>query len=100
MAANGLTEDALKAKKDAARVFGGAFALELVASVNLAFFLGGPETTPAWGATAGGLTAVWIAAALGVTYLFERKPMSLFLINAGYHAVAFVLMGAILGTWR
>jgi len=35
-----------------------------------------------------------------VTYLFERKPMKLFLINAGYHAVTFPLMGLILGLWR
>jgi hypothetical protein len=72
----------------------------LLASVNLAFFLGGPETTPAWGATAGALAAVWVVAAFGVTYLFERKTLRLFLIDAGYHAIAMPLMGVILGTWR
>ena len=28
-----------------------------------------------------------------------RKTMRLFLINAGYHAVTFTLMGGILGLW-
>lgn len=100
MAANGVTAESLQSRGDTGRVFGVSFVLALLASVNLAFFLGGPETTAAWGAMAGGLAAVWIVAAFGVTYLFERKPMKLFLINAGYHAVTFPLMGLILGAWR
>jgi hypothetical protein len=100
MAANGFTEASLKEMGGTGRIFGVSFVLMLVASVNLAFFLGGPETTAAWGATAGALTAVWIAAAFGVTYLFEHKPLRLFLINAGYHAVVIPLMGLILGAWR
>jgi len=82
------------------KIFAISFLLELVASANLAFFLGGPDTTAMWGATAGALTAVWIVAAFGVTYAFERKPLKLFLINAGYHSVALPLMGLILGAWR
>lgn len=100
MASTGLTEESLKARRDAGKVFGVSFVLVLVAAANLAFFLGGADTTPAWGAAAGALSAVWIVAAFGVTYLFERKPMKLFLIDAGYHAVAFPLMGLILGIWR
>ena len=42
----------------------------------------------------------WVAASIGVTYLFERKPLSLFLINAGYHVVTYTLMGIILGAWK
>ena len=98
MTLNGLDEASLKV--GTAKVFAISFLLVLVASANLAFFLGGPETTAAWGATAGGLTAVWIAAAFGVTYAFERKPLKLFLINAGYHVVTFPVIGLILGAWR
>jgi Protein of unknown function (DUF1761) len=100
MAANGYTADSLKSAGGAGRIFGLSFVLMLIASANLAFFLGGADATPAWGATAGALTGVWIAAAFGVTYLFERKPMKLYLINAGYHLVVFPLMGLILGAWR
>ncbi len=45
-------------------------------------------------------TAVGVALAMGVTYLFEHRSLRFFLINAGYHAVAFTMMGAILGAWR
>lgn len=100
MAATGLTEESIKARGDAPKVFGVSFLLVLIAAANLAFFLGGPDTTPAWGAAAGALAAVWIVTGFGVTYLFERKPLKLFLIDAGYHAVTFPLMGLILGVWR
>jgi hypothetical protein len=100
MAVTGLTEEGIKARKDAGRVFGGSFALTLVASANLAFFLGGADTTIAWGATAGALAAVWVVAGLGVIYLFERRPLRHFFVNAGYQAVVFPLMGLILGAWR
>jgi len=32
--------------------------------------------------------------------LWEGKPMKLYAINAGYHLVSLILMGAILGVWR
>jgi hypothetical protein len=37
---------------------------------------------------------------MGVTYLFEARPLKLFLVDAGYHAVTFVVMGGILGIWK
>jgi hypothetical protein len=100
MAANGFTESELKTRGGTGKIFGLSFALALVASVNLAFFLGGADGTAAWGATAGSLTSLWIVAAFGITYLFERKTMKLFLIDAGYYVVSFPLMGLILGAWR
>ena len=42
-----------------------------------------------------GLT--YVATATGVTYLFERKSLKLYGINAGYQVLAFTLMGAIIG---
>ena len=55
-------------------------------------------TAEAWARVAAGFG--WVALSFGVTYLFERKPLSLFLIKAGYHGVALTLMGAILGVWH
>ena len=37
---------------------------------------------------------------LGVVYLFEQRPLKLWLVNAGYMTVAFSVMGAILALWR
>lgn len=82
------------------KVFGGSFLLMLIMSYNLAAFLSGPPNLQ-WGIIAGALAGIgWVATAYGVTYLFERKSMKLFLINAGYHVLNFIIMGAILGSWK
>ena len=99
MEGTGLTEADLK--KGMPRIFAGSFVLALVASCNLAFFLADGKPSLAWGLTAGALAGVgWVATAFGTTYLFERRSLKLFLIDAGYHAVTFTLMGGILGVWK
>ena len=100
MSANGFAEADL-AKGSAGKIFGSAFVLAVLMAANLAAFLSGPETTTAWGATAGALTGLgWVAPAIGTIALFERRPAAYIAINGGYFAVAFVVMGAILGAWR
>ena len=92
--------DAQLQQRSLAVVFGTSFVLALIMAFNLAAFLQGPPDL-AWGMTAGALAGIgWVAMAMGVTYLFEARSMKLFLINAGYHAVSFVIMGAILGAWK
>lgn len=99
MRANGFTQEQLRASNPGI-IFGGAFLLALAIAYVLALFLG-PERDAFMGATAGFMTGLfWVAAAQAITYLFERKPLSLFLINLGYHIVAFTVMGWILGGWR
>ncbi len=99
MKAAGLDDAAMRQRK-MGMVFGTALVLELVMSFNLAAFLQGPPNL-AWGITAGALAGIgWVATGMGVTYLFEARPMKLFLIDAGYHAVAFMVMGGILGVWK
>ena len=99
MTENGFTEESLKGG-NMAMIFGGSFVLSLIMSFNLAAFLGGTPDL-AWGITAGALAGIgWVSFSIGITYLFERKSMKLFLINAGYHAVTFMVMGAILGVWK
>jgi len=49
----------------------------------------------------GGLAGIgWVALSFGVTYLFEQRSMKLWLINAGYHAITFMVMGGILNVWK
>jgi Protein of unknown function (DUF1761) len=96
----GLTEDQLRAANPA-RTFGLSFVAALVAAVNLAFFLAAPNVDVAFGALAGLLAGLgWVAMAMGITYLFEQRPLRLWLIDAGYHVLAFTAMGALLGAWR
>lgn len=97
MAENGFRDEDLQGGMG--KTFALSFVLSLIIAFNLAAFLG-PEATFGWGLTAGALAGIgWVAAAIGILYLFERKSGRLFLINAGYHAVAFTVMGGILGLW-
>ena len=96
----GFTDPSLKAKGNVGLIMGVSFVLELIMAFNLAAFIG-PKATLAYGTFAGAAAGFgWVALSFGVTYLFERKSLRLFFINAGYHGVAFTLMGAILGAWH
>jgi len=98
LGALGGDEAALRA--GAGRVFAGAIACAAIASVNLAFFIG-PKDGVAFGAFAGFAAGFgWVATGLCTTYLFERRPARLILIDAGYHVVSLTGMGALLGLWR
>ncbi|HEY3403185.1 MAG TPA: DUF1761 domain-containing protein [Ohtaekwangia sp.] len=99
MRENGFTEESMK-NSNMVKIFGLAFFLGLIASINLAMFLG-PETDVMMGAFYGFLAGFgWVATFVGTHYLFERKSFKLFLINAGYSVVAMTVMGVIIGAWR
>jgi hypothetical protein len=92
----GLSDQALATRK-LGLVFGGAFALSLLAAVVFAMFLG-PKPSLALGLGAGfsaGLT--WVAASFGINYLFEHRSFKLFAVNGGYHTLQFTLYGLIFG---
>jgi hypothetical protein len=42
----------------------------------------------------------FVATAMAVQNLFERRSWKLTAINGGYNAVALTLIGAIIGAWR
>lgn len=80
-------------------MFGGAFVLAFIQAATFALFLG-PAPFPLT-ALYGLITGIcWIGTAFGVQYLFEAKSWKLSLINAGYNAVVFTLIGAIIGAWH
>jgi hypothetical protein len=98
MAASGMTEEKARSG-NLAKTYGLTLVLNLIAATSLAMFVGGGNTQ--FGFFAGLMTGLtFVATALGVTYLFEQRPLSLWLINAGYQIVIFSLMGAILGAWH
>jgi hypothetical protein len=99
MRENGFTEESMKGT-NMVRIFGLAFLLSIVAAINLAMFMG-PEDKPAMGAMWGFLAGFgWVATFVGTHYLFERRSLKLFLINAGYSVVALTVMGVILAAWK
>lgn len=74
----------------------------LVAAFGLAWLIGrlGAQTL-AGGAKLGGLLAlVFIAAYMAVNYGFQNRPLTLWLIDAGYAVIGMAIMGAILGVWK
>lgn len=99
MCENGFTEESMKGG-NLVKIFGLTFLLALIASVNLAMFLGS-EANATMGAFYGFLAGFgWVAMFIGTHYLFERKSLKLFLINAGYSVVALTIMGLIIGAWK
>ena len=97
--AAGLSDERAKSG-NMALIFGGAFVLSLVAAYVFAMFLGNQMGLGA--ATAAGFSAglCWVAASYGISYLFERRPLTLWLINGGYHTIQFTLFGLILGAMQ
>ena len=95
----GLSDEQLK-QMNPAKTFGLSFVLAYLASYNLACFLGSPDTTWQWGIGAGLLAGVWAIAMYVIISLFEQRSLKLMLINTGYIAVYFAIIGFILGIWR
>ncbi|HEY2090333.1 MAG TPA: DUF1761 domain-containing protein [Thermoanaerobaculia bacterium] len=98
-AATGLSDADLR-ERNPALIFGGAFVLSLIAAFVFAMFLG-PRPSLALGIGAGASAGLcWVAASFGINYLFERKSLPQFVINAGYHTLQFTIYGLILGLWH
>jgi len=91
----GLTDLDLQ-KSDPKLIYGVAFGLSFLASFTLAFLLGpDPELIDALfiGSSVGvGL----VSTSLGMSYISEQRPFSLFLVNGGFHTFQFILMAVIL----
>lgn len=95
----GLSDERAKSG-NMAMIFGLTFLLSLIAAYVFGMFLG--TSMPLAGAVGAGFSAglCWVGAALGINYLFERRPLGLWAINAGYHTLQFTLFGLILGLMR
>lgn len=93
----GFTEEDLK-KRNPAKTFGVSLILSFIAALNLEMFLG-PDADLSFGLLAGFMAGLgWVAALLGIIYLFEMRSLKAFIINGGYCILALTLMGIILGT--
>jgi hypothetical protein len=81
------------------RLFASAYVLNVIIAFGLAFLMGDHRSLHGGLHTGFFVSLMFIAAAIGVIYLFERRSMKLFLINAGYQVVNTTVMGGILGAW-
>jgi hypothetical protein len=100
MAAQGWSSETIEAMKrsfDPVRVYGGNFALGLVACFAFGWLVG-PRPLLGHAVAAGvAVGAGCIAASLAASSLWEGKNFRLILINGGYQAVRFVLVGLAFG---
>ena len=91
----GLSDEVL-AKGSWTTILGLAFLLSGAAAWWTSVLIGrDPELGPAMGIGAA-LGLFCVASSFGISYLFERRGLSLWLINGGYHVVQFALFGLIL----
>lgn len=94
-----VTDEAIRASNQGL-IFGLALVLLVVAAVVFAMFLG-PRPSLQLGLGAGFAAGLaWVAAGLGVTYLFERRSLKLFVINGAYLTLAFTVIGLVLALWH
>lgn len=95
----GISEEQAQ-KANMAKTFGLGLVAAFVIAMTMAVFMG-PNTTLGsgafWGAHVGFLM---IMPAIGIHYLFEQRPLKLWLINGGYVGVMTTIMGTILGAWH
>lgn len=92
---SGVTDEQMRASHPGA-VYGLALLLSLLAAWVFALFLG-PRPSMPLGLGAGFAAGLcWVAASLGINYLFERKSLKLFFINGGYHTLQFTIIGLVL----
>lgn len=79
-----------------------AFACDVVVAFVLAWVVAATgEQTAARGVLCGILLSLGlIATTLATTYVFERRSLQFFLINAGCPFVALIIVGALVGGWK
>lgn len=89
----GLTEE--QASSNVPAVFGTAIIAAFITAVAFGSFVGNSLTITD-GLLVGFVTGLGlVAASLALNYAFERRPISLLLINGGYFVVQFLLYGVI-----
>jgi hypothetical protein len=97
MAALGKSQAELLEGFNPALTYGLTFLLALASAYGFgAVFapVGSPATGLAMGAVVG---LVWVGASIATNDLFQRSSLALWLINAGYHTVRFMLVGLVFG---
>jgi hypothetical protein len=95
---SGLSDEVVQ-NANMAVIFGGTFVLNLLASLMLAHMFSaagnpGLRISTQMGC---GIGFFFVATSIGVNYLFSRKPLKLFFIDAGYWVVAYAAMGLVFG---
>ena len=99
MKEHGFTEDDLK-DANMGKLYGTAFVLEFVMTLNLAVFIGDSSDVMRGLAYGFHFGFGFIALAMAVNSLFSRSTIKLWAIDSFYFVLCFLLNGAILSLWK
>ena len=81
------------------KVFGSSLILCCLISFSFSLFVG-PNVAVGVAVGTGFIIGLcWVSLAIGIGYIFEQRPLKLFLINSGYAILQFSLIGLVLGLW-
>ena len=97
----GLSDEYFKGQ-NLVKTFGISFILMVIMAFGLSLVLAHMEG-PSWtyglhmGAMLGGFV---VATSIGINYVYQRRSLKLWLIDAGYQLIFMSIMGSIIGAWR
>lgn len=82
-----------------ARVFGIAFVFALISAAAFAWLLGPDPSVREALQKALVIGAAFVAASFGINYQFANRPVTMWLIDGGYHLFQFVLYALVMAYW-
>jgi Protein of unknown function (DUF1761) len=91
------------AKKGMGVMFGGSFVLMVLTALGISILANRMEVTACWlsGLKLGSITGLLIGStAISVSYLYEKRPIGLHLINGGYTLLGNIIAAIIICCWR
>ncbi len=90
------------ATKGMGLMFSGSFVLMFIISLVIAILANRMGVGTCMGGIKLGLIVGigFSATSIGINYLYEKKPMVLFLINAGYQVLGSIIAGVIICCWH
>jgi Protein of unknown function (DUF1761) len=103
IAYNNINMDDPSMKKGVGAIMGMSFVLMFVQSLAIGILAARIDLDSCWlsGVKLGAITGGCFGAmAVGVNYLYEKKPLGLFLINGGYALVGNIIAAVIICMWR
>ena len=102
MAANDLTEESISEAGSATKGYIVAVIASIVIAFAIALFAQASGVDTAVEGLLLGLAAGlgFVATTFAASYIFESRPLKLYLINAGYPVVSFTLIGLLIGAWQ
>lgn len=103
IAYNKINVDDPSMKKGVGAIMGMSFLLMFIQSLAIGILAARIDLDSSWlsGVKLGAITGGCFGAmAVGVNYLYEKKPFGLFLINGGYALVGNIIAAVIICVWR